>query len=346
MRAVRVDRFGGPEVLTVVDVPEPAVTDGGLLVAVRAAGVNFADTSRIAGTYRPTPELPFIPGTEVVGRTADGRRVLATLFGGGASDGGGPEGSGSEASGSEDSRSGGSRSEGGGFAEWAVVDPRSTVEVPAAVPDAEALALLVQGLTAWHILRSCARIGPGETVVVNAAAGGVGSLAVQLARHFGARRVIAVASTPAKRALAASLGAHAAVAAEPDGYAERVLAANDGRPVDIVLDSVGGPTFTAALDTLADFGRLVTFGNASRAGRPPVDAGRLADRNHAVAGFWLRPALAVPGAFREPLSAMFDLVAAGTLRPQTGAAYPLAQVRPAFEDLLARRTTGKITLRL
>ncbi|MEV6930113.1 NADPH:quinone oxidoreductase family protein [Dactylosporangium sp. NPDC051485] len=315
MRAVQCARFGGPEVLQLVHVPEPVAADGQLLVDVSAAGVNFADTSRIAGSYRPAPELPFIPGTEVVGRTADGRRVLAPIFGG------------------------------GGFAERAVVDDANVVAVPDTVADAEALALLVQGLTAWHVLQSCARIRPGETVVVNAAAGGVGSLAVQLARHFGAGRVIATASTDARRDLALSLGADVAVSSEADGYAERVLAANDGRPVDIVLESIGGRVFDAGLAILANFGRLVTFGNASREGRTPVDPAALADRNAAVMGFWLRPALTVPGTYAEPLTEMFALTAAGVLRPAIHAAYPLEDVRRAFEDLLARSTTGKVTIR-
>jgi NADPH2:quinone reductase len=315
MHAIRCDRFGGPEVLRLVEVPEPVPGEGQLLVEVSAAGVNFADTSRIAGSYRPAPELPFVPGTEVVGRTTAGRRILATTFGG------------------------------GGFAERAVVAEADAVAVPTEVGDGEALALLVQGLTAWHVLRSCARIRPGESVVVNAAAGGVGTLAVQLARQFGAGRVIATASTEDKRELARSLGADVAVSGEAEGYSERILAANLGEPVDIVLDSVGGRVFGAGLGALATFGRLVSFGNASREGRPPVDAGALADRCAGVIGFWLRPALTAPGAFREPLAEMFALVATGALKPLAAAAYPLADARRAFDDLTARRTVGKIILR-
>jgi NADPH:quinone reductase len=213
--------------------------------------------------------------------------------------------------------------------------------VPDGVGDGAALALLVQGLTAWHVLTNCARIRRGETVVVNAAAGGVGSLAVQSARHFGAGYVIGTASTQARRDLALSLGADVAVSSDPDGYADRVLDANDGSPVDIVLDSVGGRVFSAGLDVLANFGRLVTFGNSSREGRPLIDPAILADGNLAVPGFWLRPALTVPGSYAEPLAEMFALVAARVLKPPACAAYPLGDARRAFEDLLARRTTGK-----
>jgi NADPH2:quinone reductase len=318
--AIRCARFGGPEVLEPVDLPEPVPAAGQLLVDVSAAGVNFADTSRIAGSYHPAPELPFVPGTEVVGRAVcaqhGARRVLAPVF------------------------------TGGGFAERALVDAADAVVVPPEVPDGAALALLVQGLTAWHVLRSCARIAPGDTVVVNAGAGGVGSLAVQLARHFGAARVIATASTPARRDLALSLGADAAVSGDPDGYAERVRSANAGRPVDVVLESIGGRVFAAGLEVLAGFGRLVTFGNASREGVPPIDPDVLTDRNLTVSGFWLRPALKLPGAYAEPLRELFALTSAGILRPLVGAEYPLRDASRAFTDLLARRTTGKVVLRV
>jgi NADPH2:quinone reductase len=113
---------------------------------------------------------------------------------------------------------------------------------------------------------------------------------------------------------------------------------------DIVLDAIGGRVFSAGVDVLATFGRLVTFGNASREGRPPIGPGALAEGNKTVAGFWLRPALTVPGAYVEPLTEMFALVAAGTIRPLVHTAYPLQDTRRAFEDLLARRSTGKITL--
>ncbi|GIF69206.1 NADPH:quinone reductase [Asanoa ishikariensis] len=315
MRAVQCVRFGGPEVLRLVEVPEPVAGPGQLLVSVSAAGVNFADTGRIAGSYGPALDLPFVPGTEVVGRTDDGRRVVALSFGG------------------------------GGFAERAVVNSSDAVPVPDGVEDGAALALLVQGLTAWHVLRNSARMTPGETVVVNAAAGGVGSLAIQLAKQSGADRVIATASTEAKRDLALTLGADVAVSGEADGYTERILAANDGRPVDIVLDSIGGRVLSAGLETLAPFGRLISFGNASREGIPLVDPDALAERNAAVAGFWLRPLLAVPGTYAEPLAEMFALVSSGVLKPLVDAAYPPGEAGRAFTDLLARRTTGKITLR-
>ncbi|NEA31410.1 zinc-binding dehydrogenase [Streptomyces sp. SID13031] len=315
MRAIQVSRFGGPEVLVPAEVPAPVPVAGRLLVEVHAAGVNYADTHRTDGSSTTATELPFVPGSEVIGRTEDGRRVLAPTF------------------------------EGGGYAELALVAAADAVDVPGKVGDAEALALLVQGLTAWHLLRNSARLSRGESVVVNAAAGGVGTLAVQLARHFGAGRVIAVASTDDKRKLAVSLGADIAVDSDPDGYAARVVAANNNRPVDVVLESTGGATFNAALGALAGFGRLVTYGNAGREGRRPLlDPALLANHNLTVAGFWLRPALKLPGNYREPLAELFDLVATGKLEPVV-AEYPLGEARQAHEDLRARRTTGKLVLR-
>ena len=314
MRAIQVTSFGGPEVLVPADLPEPQAGPGQLLARVDAAGVNYADTSRTAGSYGGE-DLPFVPGSEVVGRTPDGRRVFAPTVGG------------------------------GGYAEVAVIAAERAVDVPEEVGDGEALALLVQGLTAWHVLRNSARLEAGESVLVNAAAGGVGSLVIQLAKQFGAGRVIAAASTADKRAVAIELGADVAVDTDPDGYAERVLAANEGRPVDVALDSIGGTALTASLRTLAGFGRLVSYGNSARAGRPSVDPEVLAESNHLVAGFWLKPALELPGAYHEPLAELLKLTATGQLRPLVGGSYPLDQARQAHEDLLARRTTGKLVLR-
>lgn len=314
MRGIQVTRFGGPEVLAETVIDDPVAADGQLLVAVSAAGVNYADASRIAGAYSPAVELPFVPGSEVVGRTADGRRVIGLTFAG------------------------------GGFAEKALIPADDAVDVPDAVTDEQALALLVQGLTAWHLLRGSARLQAGESVVVNAAAGGVGSLAIQLAREFGAGRVIAAASTSDKRQLALDLCADAAVDSDPTGYAERVQQANGGHGVDVVLDANGGPAITAGLEALAQFGRLVSFGDATHEGRPLIDPGLLAERNLSVSGFWLRPALTLPLAYREPLVELLSLTAQGRLRPVTGSRYKLAQAGQAFADLTARRTTGKVVL--
>jgi NADPH2:quinone reductase len=314
MRAIQISRYGGPEVLTAVELPDPQPRPDQIMIDVAAAGVNYADTHLADGSYLSSPELPFVPGSEVIGRTADGRRVMGL-------------------------------SNTGGYAEKAFLPAALAVDVPASIGDGEALALLVQGLSAWHLLRTSARLVPGESVVVNAAAGGVGSLAVQLAKAFGAGRVIATASTPDKQRLALDLGADVAVSGDPDGYAERVVEANGGKRVDVILDAVGGPVFDGALEALGQFGRLVTFGAASRQVAQPVEPGRLMKRNLSVIGFWLSPALAVPGMFAPALTELFELVTDGRIRPIVGGEYPLAESRQAHEDLLARRTTGKLILR-
>jgi NADPH2:quinone reductase len=316
MRAIQVTEFGGPEVLVPAELDPPVAGHDQLLVEVTAAGVNFADTHRTDGTYRGGMTLPFVPGVEIVGRTRTGRRVLSPVF-----------------------------ETGGGYAEYAVASKDRVVDVPEEVSDGQALALLIQGLTAWFALRKSARMDCGDSVLVNAAAGGVGSLAIQLAKHSGAEQVIAAASTPAKRELALELGADVAIDNNHDGYVERVRKATDGRGVDVVLDPVGGPMLPAGLDCLAEFGRLVNYGNAGREGRPAVDPSALAQRNLSVAGFWLVPAMSPPGMYKHALSVLFDLTARGQLRPLVGAEYPLEEARRSHEDLLARRTTGKLILK-
>ncbi|MET7482787.1 zinc-binding dehydrogenase [Streptomyces sp. NPDC005538] len=301
MIAIRFDRFGGPEVLTAVEVPAPRLGPDEVLITVEAAGVNFADIHQADGSYLAADQLPHIPGSEVVGRTEDGRRVLARVS--------------------------------HGYAQQAVAKASAMVEIPEELDAGAALALLVQGLTAWHLLRTAARLRTGEAVVVHSAAGGVGTLAVQLAREFGAGRVWAQASTPEKRRLAMALGADAAVTYP---LAERA---------DVILDAVGGELFDSALESLASGGRLVTYGNSARRGFTPVDPARLSQLNAAVVGFWLRPTLAVPGAFSGPLKELLSLTAQGTIKPVVHEPYPLTEARRAHEDLLARRTVGKVLLR-
>ncbi|MET7328183.1 zinc-binding dehydrogenase [Nonomuraea sp. NPDC005650] len=311
MKVMCAERCGGPEVLTLAEVPDPVPGPGETLVDVEAAGLNFADVRRLDGSYLP-PELPFVPGSEVVGRTADGRRVLAFTE--------------------------------RAFATKALVG--ASVEIPEELPAGAALALLVQGLTAWHLLRTAARIAPGESVVVNAAAGGVGHLAVQLAKEFGAGRVIGTASTGEKRELVLGFGADAAIDGAAGGYAERVIEANGGEPVDVVLDAVGGPVFDAALQALAPFGRLFTYGTSGGESPKPIDPGSLSRQNIAVGGYWLGAHLRRPGSTAAaPLAELIELTVAGRLRPLTGGEYELAQAGQALADLAARRTVGKVILR-
>ena len=316
MRAIRIAEWGGPEVLELVeDAPAPPAGDGELLVRVSHAGVNFADTHAREDAYVARYALPLIPGAEVAGTVeGDGRRVVALT--------------------------GGS----GGYAELVAVPRETAFDIPDGVSDGTALALLIQGLTAWHLYRTAAHLHAGESVVVHSAAGGVGSLALQLARSFGAGRVIATASSEDKRELARELGADAVVDVTRDDLALALIEANRGRPVDVVLEAAGGRVFDASLDALAPFGRVVVYGISSRESAHP-STGHLMKHSKAVVGFWLFHCLADPARLvGEPLAELLALAARGELRTLDGATYPLSQARRAHEDLAARRTTGKLML--
>jgi NADPH:quinone reductase len=312
MRAVQIDEFGGPEVLQVVDVPKPEPGDGQVLIEVSRAGMNFADTHQRENSYLARYEVPLILGGEVAGTTEDGRRVVALL----------PS---------------------GGYAEYVAAPEATVYPIPDGLDDGAALALLIQGLTAWHLLRTCGRVAPGESVVVISGAGGVGSLAVQLAKPFGAGRVIATASSEEKRALTLELGADAAVDTAVDDLTGSLVEAAGGRRVDVVLEMSGGRIFDQCAEALAPFGRIVAYGIASRE-QNTLETGRLMRKSRTVVGFWLVNCLGRRDMVEEPLADLFDRAARGELEPIVGATYPLSEVRRAHEDMQGRRTSGKLLL--
>ena len=319
MRAIQIKAFGGPEVLEVAELPVPEPADGEALVRVSRAGINFADTHARENTYLARYELPLVPGAEVAGTLEQpvngleaGDRVVALLTT-------------------------------GGYAEYARTPLSTTFPIPTGVSDGVALALVLQGLTAWHLYRTAARIQGGESVVVHAAAGGVGTLAVQLAKPLGAGRVIATASTEDKRALALELGADAAVDTHAEDLARALREANGGDRVDVVLEMAGGRVFDQSLEALAPFGRLVTYGLASREPNE-VSNGSLLRGNKAVIGFWLAHAIRHRSMVEEPLADLFERAARDELIPQVGETYPMSEVRRAHEELQGRRTTGKLLL--
>jgi NADPH:quinone reductase len=313
MRAIQQREFGGPEVLELVDLPVPEPGDGQVLIRVSRAGMNFADTHQRRNDYLAAQQLPLVPGGEVAGVREDtGERVVA-LTGN------------------------------GGYAEYAIAHEAMTFPIPDGVDDGTALALVLQGLTAWHLYRTAARVGPGESVVVIAGAGGVGSLAVQLGKPMGAGRVIATASTQDKRDLALELGADAAIDGDPEGLKDRLIEANEGRQVDVVFEMAGGGVFDACLAALAPFGRLVTYGIASGNGNE-VHTRKLMSRSRGVIGFWLVHCLGRPDLLQEPLADLFARAARDELRVVVGATYPLSEARQAQIDLAERRTTGKVLL--
>jgi len=313
MRAIQINRFGGPEVLELVEMPDPSPVEGFDVVDVTAAGVNYADTHQTEDSYLSGTQLPVVPGSEVAGLTSDGRRIAAMVGT-------------------------------GGYAEKALAPKGLSFDIPDGVSDGAAVALLVQGLTAWHLLRTCARMAPGESVVVHAAAGGVGTLAVQLAKAWGAGRVIGTASSPDKRALAESLGADVTVDANTSDMNAALREANGGRKVDIVLEMVGGSTFDGSLRALDRFGRLIVFGMASRTPPTPVEPRSLMMGSKTLMGFWLVDCMNDPAMLATPMKELMDMTGTGALRAIVGATYPLEDARQAHTDMRARATTGKVVL--
>jgi len=207
MKAIQITEFGGPDVMHLVDLDDPKATEGLELINVSAIGINYADTHQTENSYLSAQKLPLIPGIEVVGTTSKGVRVLAPV-------------------------------DGGGYAQKALTHPATMIPIPDGVTDEQALCMLVQGSTAWHILKTVGHLQPGETVVVHAAAGGVGTIAIQLAKMWGAK-VIAVASSEGKRALATSLGADVVVEATHENLGDAIKAANSGKRVNLLSHCFG-----------------------------------------------------------------------------------------------------------
>ncbi len=311
VKAIRIQTFGGPEVMEVADLPDPEAAENETVVEVARAGINFADTHATRNDYLAEQTLPLIPGGEISGRTPDGRRVAALLAN-------------------------------GGYAQRVAVPTPWLIPLPDEVSDDQAAALLLQGLTAHALVHRCARLQPEETIVVQAAAGGTGTLAVQLAKRAGGR-VIALASTEEKRALATRLGADATVDSRADDLGAAILEANGGDPVDAVLEMSGGAAFDACLRTLAPFGRMVTFGIASREPND-VSTGHLMRHSRAVIGFWLMHLIPHRDEVAAMIGDLLGAVASGELEVVVGDVYPMSEVRRAHEDLAGRRTSGKLLL--
>ena len=330
MRAVQITAFGGPEILAPVELPDPRPGPGELLVDIAVAGVNYIDTYNRSGAY--PVDLPFVLGQEGAGRVAAlgpgdtggfavGDRVAwANIF--------------------------------GGYAERVAVPADAAVAVPDAVPDDVAVGAFLQGMTAHFLVTDCAPAGAGDTVLVHAAAGGVGLLLTQLATARGAR-VLATVSTEAKVDLAREAGAAEVLLTGPrqgpgaphDGdLAARVRDLTGGEGVAVAFDGVGRDTFDASLASVRRRGALVLFGAASGP-VPPVDPQRL---NQAGSVYLTRPKLHDYTATRAELTAraaaVFAAVADGTVAVRIGHRYPLAEAAQAHRDLEGRRTTGKVLL--
>jgi NADPH:quinone reductase len=311
MKAIQIEEFGGPEVLQYTDVADPNPKLAEVVVNVKRSGVNFADTHASRNDYLAEQTLPLIPGAEVSGQLNDGRRVVALL---------------------------GS----GGYAEKVAVPQAQLIELPEGVDYDQAAGGLLQGLTAMALVHRCARIEPGETIVVEAAAGGTGTLAVQLAKRAGAR-VIGLASSEEKRELVRSLGADACIDSRAEDLGAAIREANDGKRVDAVLHMSGGDAFDAEMEVLAPLGRMVVFGIASREQRE-VSTAALLRGSKSVIGFWLAHLLSRPDLLVPMIGELLGAIAKGELTVTIGEVYPLSEAARAHEDLIARRTSGKLLL--
>ncbi|MFL5872433.1 MAG: zinc-binding alcohol dehydrogenase family protein [Solirubrobacterales bacterium] len=311
MKAIQIDEFGGPEVLDYRDVPDPSPKLAEIVVNVKRSGINFADTHASRNDYLAEQTLPLIPGAEIAGQTDDGRRVVALVGT-------------------------------GGYAEQVAVPEAQLIELPEGVDYDQAAGGLLQGLTAMALVHRCARIEPGETIVVEAAAGGTGTLSVQLAKRAGAK-VIGLASSDEKRELVQSLGADATVDSRAEDLGTAIREANDGKRVDAVLHMGGGAAFDAEMDVLAPLGRMVVFGIASREQRE-ISTASLLRGSKAVIGFWLAHLLSRPDLLVPMIGELLGTIAKGELAVTIGEVYPLSEAKRAHEDLIARRTTGKLLL--
>lgn len=322
MKAIRVEEFGDPEVLKLVEVERPSPGEGEVLVEVKAAGVNYADTMRRRNQYILRQELPFIPGSEIAGivaeigseveNTNEGDRIV-TLVGT------------------------------SGYAGYAVASAQNLIPIPNGMDFDEAAAIPLQGLTAYHVLKTSGQLKEGESVVVHAAAGGVGTLAVQMARLMGASPVIATASTQEKLDLAQELGADVLINYTGEDWPEQVCEATGGKGADIILEMVGGDFVEKNLHCLSAFGRMVVYGSASGE-RGSLVAANLMRKNQVVAGFFLPQIMSRPELFGPSLKEILAWISSGNLKLIIGARYPLEKAREAHEALEGRKTTGKIIL--
>lgn len=322
MKTVQFTEYGGPEVLKFVETNKPTPKEKQVLVEVHAIGVNYADTARREGQYViPTP-LPFVPGAEIAGVVVEvgekvttvkpGTRVVTLISS-------------------------------GGYAEYALADERSIIPLAEQLSYEQAVALPLQGLSAYHILKTMGRLDKGETVLIHAAAGGVGTIAVQLAKIFGAKKVIATASSDEKLAIAKELGADVLINYTMDGWENEVLEATAGKGVDVALEMAGGEVFNKTLKCLAPFGRLVIYGVASGE-QARLHPSILMGKNQSVIGFFLPQIMRKPQLLQSSLQELFTYLGDGSLQLTIGEIFPLEEAAKVHRLMQSRQTMGKIIL--
>jgi NADPH:quinone reductase len=320
MKTARVDVFGGPDVLQIVEQPIPEPREHEVLVRVAACGLNYSDLLQREGVYPGGPKPPFFPGVEAAGIV---------------------EAAGSEAS---TDMPVGARiacvTRGGAHAEFLLATRENCVPLPDSVSFPEGAGFLVQYLTAFHALVTAGHAREGETVLIHAAAGGVGTAAVQIARLIGLR-VIGTASTAEKCERILKLGADRAVVYGE--FADVAREMTHGRGPDLILDTIGGDILRRSLRLLPPLGRLIVAGIASREA-PAIDSARLLFRSQSVTGFHLSSIFERQDLLRESSTTLLGWVGSGRIKVQIGHAFPLADIRKAHELLSSRNSYGKVIL--
>jgi len=321
MKAIRIHETGSPEVMHLEEIETPTPGQGEVLIKIAAAGINYADLAQRQGAYLTRTRTPMTLGFEVAGTVAApgpgvngppvGTRVVAFVN--------------------------------GGYAEYAVASAYSLIPIPDTLDFAHAAAFPVQGLTAYQTLHESGRLQPGENVLVHAAAGGVGTLAVQLARLMGAGKVIGTASNETKLDLVHRLGADAAINYTEDSWVEQVKVATAGRGVDVVLEVVGGKIAEESLQCMAPFGRMVIIGAASGQ-RPQFTGTQLMYKNLSVTGYWLSAWMNYPDHIAAATMELMKFLASGKLQIIVGQTFPLAEAAAAHRAIAERKTTGKVVL--
>jgi NADPH2:quinone reductase len=320
MKQIQFDKLGGPEVMKLVDAPTPEATKGTVLIRNRAIGINFADTLFRKGQYAVTPQLPDTPGLESagviekIGEGVNGFSVGQRVAAIGAK----------------------------AYSEYMVARASQVVPIPDHVSFDEGAAYPIQVLTAWHMLHTSHHVGPGQTVVVHSAAGGVGICAVQIAKAAGAR-VIGTVSSASKAALAKEYGADETVNYDTQDFSAEVMRLTSDRGAELILDAVGKPTFEKGINCLAPMGHLVLYG---RAGGPPdpLNVFKLFQRSTKVSGFMLNQGHTGKEQWQRGIEHSFQLMKEGKLKLLIGKKYPLVEAPEAHRFMESRGSVGKLVL--
>ncbi|OKS86683.1 quinone oxidoreductase family protein [Mucilaginibacter polytrichastri] len=326
MKAVILTKINEPLQVQELEIPVPG--KGEILIRVYVAGVNYSDIQKYKGRYFNMPVLPLTLGLEVAGivevngedtnQALHGKRVVALL---------------------------GKMGFQGGFAEYALAKEEEVIELPDNVSFEDGLAVPVQGLTAWFLLTEQARISSGDSIFIHAAAGGVGTIAIQLAKILGVKKVIAGASSEDKLTLAQSLGADVLINYSEPGWTDKIMAATEGKGVNIILSSAAGDIATDSLKILAPFGRLLVLGSVFSTNWTSAHIAALMGKSQSIAGFFVGSYTELPENYNKASAYLLELIAEGSLKIVSGFKYELNDAQQALDDIDSRMTMGKAALR-